>query len=104
MTEAKDLRNHIFAGTDIAEMHITSEVTVVANTDSWGSVDQSVLYPVPYGSAISAEGSKLTVNGVVVNATESEDTDDFDYGFVSWEGIPSDGIVREKVKITAVFS
>ena len=75
-------------------------VTVAVNNSNYGSVDTTSI-TVPYGTAISASGTTLSVGGYGSVATPKTDTAQYDYYFSSWTG--ASGTVTGNKTITANF-
>lgn len=61
-------------------------VTFVSNNTSYGTVSQQSI-KVPYGSTISVSGNTVTINGVIITATEVRDTAQYDYAFSHWSQV-----------------
>lgn len=78
-------------------------VTIVKNDNAWGTVSQSEI-AVGYETTISANANVLTVGTTDITATETTDTDQYDYSFVDWTGVPSSGKVTDDITVTANFS
>lgn len=77
-------------------------VTIEVNNSSYGSVDKLNI-AVDYNTEISVSGNVLTIGATTITATETADTDEFDYLFVKWEGIPANGKVIDHITVTAIF-
>lgn len=88
----------------------TYPVAVESNNTSWGTVSADSVSNVPYGSAITANGQNLTMNGQTVTATiVAADDAQYHYGFDGWyvgsvkigsSGVSSD----DDTTVTAVFT
>lgn len=72
-------------------LYDTAQVTVTVTSDANGSVSVTEPLKVSSGTAISADGSKLTVGGTVVTATPNEG-----YEFSSWVITDASGKVFER--------
>ena len=77
-------------------------VTVQASPAGYGSVDAASIPSVPYGTAVSISGNKLTINGTTVTATAASTTAEYSYAFSSWSGAPA--TITTAVTITANFT
>ena len=77
-------------------------VSVKVNDSSMGSVDQTKIENVPYGSEISVVGNKLTVNGTTVTADPAAKTGEFTFSFKSWSVQDKDEVTGD-LEITATF-
>ena len=77
----------------------TYNVGIESNDDSYGTVSKSVVSDVPYGTAISVNGSILTIGSETVAASANEG-----YYFVEWSMVPPSGIVTSGLALKAVFA
>ena len=89
----------------------SATVTVATNDAAYGGVDVSTVQDVPLDTAVSINGSVLTIAttpATVITATPSADTPEYDYSFVSWtiggQAIPTNYTITGDVTITANFS
>ena len=62
----------------------TYTVTIEVNDSSYGSVSQTFVANVPYGTTITTSGSTVTINGTKVTATAATSTSQYSYAFSSW--------------------
>ena len=72
-------------------------VSIVSNNDEYGTVSETVLEQVPYGSVINVSSNTITIAGTTVTATPNSG-----YTFLEWSN--SDGQILANRIITAVFS
>lgn len=85
-------------------------VYVESNDTDWGTVSAASFSDVPYGSAITANGTTLTIGGNSISATiVGEDDDQYTYGFDGWyvgsTKIGSTGALSDDdTTVTAVFT
>ena len=79
-------------------------VTITATPGGYGTVSASTVAEVPYGTTIAASGDTLTVGSTDVTATPSLDTQQYDYAFSGWTGIPVGGTITENTAVTANFT
>lgn len=85
-------------------------VYVESNDTDWGTVSAASFSDVPYGSAITANGTTLTIGSNSISATiVGEDDDQYTYGFDGWyvgsSKIGSTGALSDDdTTITAVFT
>ena len=77
-------------------------VTVARNNTGYGTVSASSVTSVPYGSAITVNGNKFTVNGTTVTATPAAATAQYTYTFSGWTNAP--GTVEGDMTVTANFT
>jgi len=91
------------SGTITADRTITANfspytytVSFVASPSSYGSVNATRVYDVPYGSYFSISGNKCTINGTTVTATAKTDTAQYDYSFGSWSVTNSTRVTADK--------
>ena len=72
-------------------------VTVAVNEETYGSVSQTSVSNVPYGTALTVDGNKLTVNGTEITATANEG-----YKFAGWS--IGTATVTGNITVTANFA
>ena len=72
-------------------------VTVAVNEGTYGSVSQTSVANVPYGTALTVDGNKLTVNGTEITATANEG-----YKFAGWS--IGTATVTGNITVTANFA
>lgn len=77
--------NEVDAGTFTTPITYQT-VTFVSNNTSYGTVSQQSI-KVPYGSTVSVSGNTVTINGVIITATEVRDTAQYDYAFSHWSQV-----------------
>lgn len=75
-------------------------MTFESSNDEWGVVSKHKL-TAPYGSEVSIDGNRVTIDDNDVYAYPSGRTPEFTYAFKEWSGIPT--TVTEDVTVTAVF-
>lgn len=81
----------------------TYTVSFESNNGDYGTVDESSIASVPYGSEVSIAANVLTLNGTDVTATAASSTAAYTYAFSSWS--VSDGAeITEAQTITATFT
>ncbi len=80
----------------------TYTVSFAVNTAGYGTVSDSSIASVPYGSAISVSGNKVTINGTTITATPSAATAQYTYAFSGWSN--TSGTVTGARTITANFT
>ena len=78
-------------------------VTIVSNDDGFGTVSKSSVTQVPWGSAVTVDGAKITVIGTDVTATPGDTTAQYEYAFDSWS-VANGYLVKDDVTITATFT
>ena len=101
--------------TIIDKTEITSDITLYAkwiintytisinvNDSLFGSVSQSEISDVPYGTSISVSGNTIIVGEITITATPTANTSQYTYSFVSWSNTST--IVQNNLTITANFS
>ena len=79
----------------------TYPVSVKVNNAEYGEVSVSSVPGVAYGTAITANGSKLTIGETEITATATAETDEFVYSFESWDAAES---VTGETTVTAIFT
>ena len=79
-------------------------VTIVPNDPTRGTLSQSTVTEVPYGTSIYSTGNVLTVGTTTVTATYSSPDVQYTYGWNNYTGIPMSYEVRTNLTITANFS
>ena len=106
--EGKDLTKITVTGNlrDDISISVTTHatyyvITIASNNDGFGTVDTDSL-SVPYGTAITKDGNRLTIGTNVITATPTPDSATTKYTFVGWGETPA--TVRSSVSITAVFN
>lgn len=77
-------------------------VSFGVNTSGYGSVSPTSIANVPYGTAISTSGNKITINGTTVTASPASTTAQYSYAFSSWSN--NTGTVTAARTITANFT
>ena len=85
----------------------TYAVTVQNDSSGYGSVSPTSVANVPYGTVISTNQNTLNVNGTVVTATPTTDTDEYDYEFTNWtvgQNVITSYTVEGPVTITGNFT
>ncbi len=83
----------------------TYTITINVSPDGYGTVTQSTVANVPYGTAWSVKGNVLTISTsvpVTITATETKQTDEFAYSFTGWDN--EEGTVDGDETITANFT
>lgn len=78
-------------------------VSFDVNDPECGTVGRDSISNVQYGSVITVDNNKVTINGEYVQAYPKDPTDKYTFVFDSWQGIPDDMTVRGDLKITAYF-
>lgn len=81
-----------------------SNVSIVSNNTSYGTVSQNMVSDVEPGTVISVSGSVLTVGTTTIYANEETDTDQYTYTFTGWSGIPANNQVNSSITVTANFT
>lgn len=74
----------------------------VDSTNKYGTLNKTSIANVPYGASISVSGNTVTINGTTITATETADTDQYDYAFSSWSN--TNGTITGERTIKANFS
>ena len=80
----------------------TYTVTFASNNTGYGTVSPTSIANVPYGSSITVNSNKVTINGTTVTATKATDTAQYAYSFSSWSN--TSGTITAARTITANFS
>ncbi len=62
----------------------TYTVTIAVSPSGYGSVSQTSVTNVPYGTVLSQNGNTLNVNGTIVTATPATASAQYTYAFSSW--------------------
>ena len=78
-------------------------VSIAANNAEWGTVSSASVADVPYGSAVTVNDNKITVNGTTITATPAEETAQYTYAFDHWENVP-ETVTGNVANIQAVFT
>ena len=79
-------------------------VSFATNGDELGSVSEAAIYDVPYGTAITVEGNKITIGEKTIEATPATNTADYKYSFKEWTNVPESKTVTGPVVIYANFN
>jgi len=95
LPESRKVTDNLFVKAVFEIIKNDVSVTVQAG----GSVDVSTVNGVEYGTAVKADGNKLTIGNTIITATAENEK----FEFTGWEGIPNNGKVTEALSITAGF-
>ncbi len=91
----------------ISHTYPTYTVTVASNDTSYGTVDESSLADVTWGTEIIVDGPTLTIGETTVTATPSSATEQYSYVFDGWylngSELESSYVVNSALTITATF-
>ena len=79
-------------------------VNFTASPNGYGTVSQSKIDNVPYGTDVTSNSNTITINGTTVTATFAAKDANYSYSFNNWTGIPSGNIVTANCTITANFT
>jgi len=77
-------------------------VSVAATPAGYGTVSAATVAEVPFGTAVTKETNKITVNGKTITATPTTATAQYTYAFSKWNNVPA--TVTGNVSIEAVFT
>ncbi|MCQ2347360.1 MAG: C10 family peptidase [Paludibacteraceae bacterium] len=80
----------------------TFTVNIESNNSDYGTVDVASVAEVPYGTVITTDNDKVTINGTTVTATPATATDQYTYAFTGWTN--GTVIVTKDTTITANFT
>ena len=79
-------------------------VNFTASPNGYGSVTQSKIDDVPYGTVVTSNSNTITINDTKVTATPAAKDANYSYSFNNWTGIPSGNNVTANCTITANFT
>ena len=94
--------NDIIITANFSQNVRTYTVYFTVNDITWGSVSESSITGLSYGTTFSVSDNLLTISGTTVSATPSSNTAQYTYGFDSWS--PSSGTVTGDTTVTANFT
>ena len=77
-------------------------ITIAVSPSGYGSVSQTSVTNVPYGTVLSTSGNTLNVNGTTVTATPATSTAQYFYSFRYWTN--GDATVTDNITVTANFT
>ena len=81
----------------------TYSVTIQSNNESYGTVSQSTIANVPYGTTVSVSNNTITINGTTVTATAASSTTEYTYAFSQWS-VSNGATITGATTITATFT
>lgn len=77
------------------------DITIQSNNTDYGTVSQTLLEDIPYGTAITRSGNTITIGTHTITATATASTNQYKYAFSSWT---TDSSVTGNMTITANFT
>ena len=77
-------------------------VNFTASPNGYGTVSQSKIDNVPYGTVVTSNSNTITINGTTVTANSAEKDADYSYLFNNWSDVPN--TITGTCTITANFT
>ena len=77
-------------------------VNFTASPNGYGTVSQSSIANVPYGTVVTSNSNTITINGTTVTANPAEKDANYSYSFNNWSNIPN--TIAGTCTITANFT
>ena len=77
-------------------------VNFTASPNGYGTVSQSKIDNVPYGTVVTSNSNTITINGTTVTANPAEKDANYSYSFNNWSNIPN--TITGTCTITADFT
>ncbi|MBR0064795.1 MAG: InlB B-repeat-containing protein, partial [Paludibacteraceae bacterium] len=78
-------------------------VSVAATPAGYGTVSAASVEEVPYGTAVTENGNKITVNGTTITATPAAATAQYTYTFKQWNNLPAT-VTADVANVQAEFT
>ena len=79
-------------------------ITISANNNEYGSVNETSFIALDYGTSILVSGNEIVIGETTVVATETADTVQYDYSFVGFENFADEEyLLEEDLEIVANF-
>lgn len=80
----------------------TYTVNFTASPNGYGTVSQSSIANVPYGTTVTGNSNAITINGTIVTATPAAKDANYSYSFNNWSNVPN--TITGTCTITANFT